>query len=124
MQMAYYAIISQDFGTSRKTGAEMITLTLLDIETREEYRSYIDASMQNFCQWADIITRPERGFVVTGLKKKRNYGRYTHEILNADCDPVVVQEYPDVKKMERNLRRHWAQEDFQKTPFGQMFKGE
>lgn len=121
--MAYYAITNQEFGTSRKSGAEMITLTLLDLETREEFRSYIDASMENFCQWADIITQPERGFVVTGLKKKRSYGRYNHEILNADCEPIIVAEYPDIKKMERNLRRHWAQEDFANTPFGKMFEG-
>jgi hypothetical protein len=122
--MAYYAIIKQEFGTSRKTGAEMITLTLVDIETREEFRSYIDASMANFCQWEPIITNPDRGFVVTGLKQKRNYGRYNHEILNADCDPMIVAEYPDVKKMERNLRRSWAKEDFAATPFGKMFTGE
>jgi len=120
--MAYYAIINQEFGTSRKTGAEMITLTLVDIETREEFRSYIDASMANFFQWEPIITNPDRGFVVTGLKQKRNYGRYNHEILNADCDPIIVAEYPDVKKMERNLRRSWAKEDFAATPFGKMFE--
>jgi hypothetical protein len=119
--MAYYAITAQDFGTSRKTGAEMITLTLIDIETREEYRSYIDASMENFCQWADIITEPQKGFVITGLKKKRNYGRYAHEILNADCDPVIVAEYPDAKKMERRLRQQWAREDFAATPYGKLF---
>jgi hypothetical protein len=60
--------------------------------------------------------------VVTGLKQKRNYGRYNHEILNADCDPMIVAEYPDVKKMERNLRRSWAKEDFAATPFGKMFE--
>jgi hypothetical protein len=119
--MAYYAIINQEFSVSRKTGAEMITLTLVDVETREEYRSYIDASMQNFCQWAEIITQPEKGFVVTGLKKKRNHGRYNHEILNADCDPILVAEYPDVKKMQKNLQRQWAKEDFAATPYGQLF---
>jgi hypothetical protein len=120
--MAYYAIINQEYGTSRKTGAEMITLTLVDLETRDEYKSYIDASMANFCQWADIITQDHKGFVVTGLKKKRNHGRYNHEILNADCEPIIVAEYPDVKKMEKNLRKHWAKEDFAATPYGNLFK--
>jgi hypothetical protein len=119
--MAYYAITNQEFGISKKTGAEMITLTLLDIETREEYRSYIDASMNNFTHWEEIITKPQCGFVVTGLKTKRNYGRYTHDILNADCEPVIVQEFPDVKLMERNLRKHWAREDFANTPFGRLY---
>jgi hypothetical protein len=122
--MAYYAIISQELGTSKKSGAEMITLTLIDLETREEFRSYIDSSMANFCNWAEIITQPEKGFVVTGLKKKRNYGRYNHEILNADCEPVIIADYPDVKKMERKLRQQWAREDFNNTPYGKLFNGE
>jgi hypothetical protein len=122
--MAYYAIINQEYGTSKKSGAEMITLTLVDLETREEFRSYIDSSMENFCNWAEIITQPEKGFVVTGLKKKRNYGRYNHEILNADCEPVIIADYPDVKKMERKLRQQWAREDFNNTPYGKLFNGE
>lgn len=119
--MAYYAIINQEFGTSRKSGAEMITLTLIDLETREEYKSYIDSSMENFCLWAEIITQPDKGFVVTGLKKKRSYGRYNHEILNADSEPIIVAEYPDVKKMEKKFRQYWAKEDFKQTPFGKFF---
>jgi hypothetical protein len=119
--MSYYAIINQEYGISKVTGAEMITITALDVETREECLSYVDSSMENFVHWAEIITQPEKGFVVTGLKKKRNYGRYKHEILNADCQPVIVAEYPDVKKMERRLRQQWAKEDFAATPFGQLF---
>jgi len=119
---SYYAIIDQEFGTSKKTGSEMITLTLLDLETREEYRSYIDSSMQNFELWAEIITQPERGFVVTGLKQKRSYGRYTHEILNADCEPLIVADYPNIKKMETKLRSSWAKTDFEATPFGRLFE--
>jgi hypothetical protein len=119
--MAYHAIINQEYTVSKISGAEMVTLTMLDIETREEFRSYVDASMENFCHWEEIITQPEKGFVVTGLKKKRNYGRYKHEILNADCIPVIVAEYPDVKKMERRLRQQWAREDFANTPYGKLF---
>jgi len=120
--VSYYAITNQEYSISKKTGAEMIKLTLIDLETREEFKSYIDASMENFCQWAEIITQSEKGFVVTGLKKKRNYGRYNHEILNADCEPIIVAEYPDIKKMEKNLKRHWAKEDFQATPYGKLFE--
>lgn len=121
MAESYYAITNQEFGTSKKTGAEMITLTLLDLETREEFRSYIDASMDNFCQWAEIITQPDKGFVVTGLKKKRSYGRYNHEILNADAEPIIVADYPDIKQMSKNIQRQWAKEDFAQTPFGRLF---
>lgn len=119
--MAYYAITDQEFGVSRKTGCEMITLTLYDLETREEFRSYVDSSMQNFEQWAEIITQPEKGWVITGVKKKRSYGRYTHEIINADSEPVIVAEYPDARRMFKNLKQYWAQEDFKKTAFGQLF---
>jgi hypothetical protein len=120
--MAYHAIINQEYSISKVTGAEMITITALDIESRKESLSYIDASMENFVQWAEIITQPEKGFVVTGLKKKRNNGRYKHEILDADCQPVIVAEYPDVKKMERRLRQQWAKQDFAATPFGKLFE--
>lgn len=118
----YYAIIKQEFGLSRISGAEVITVTFLDIETREELVSYIDASMENFCHWEEIITQPERGFVVTGLKKKRGYGRYRHEILNADCEPIIVADYPCVKKMQQRLRQQWAREDFEQTQYGRLFK--
>lgn len=119
--MSYYAIIKQELTVSQKSGAEMIVLDLVDVETREEYRSYIDSTMNNFEQWAEIITQPEKGWIITGIKKKRSYGRYKHEILNADCDPVIVVEYNDVRQMERLLRRAWAKEDFKQTPYGKFF---
>jgi hypothetical protein len=122
--MAYHAITNQEYGTSKISGAETITLTIFDIETRDEYRSYIDASMKNFNHWADIIMNPNKGFVITGLKEKRNYGRYKHDILNADCEPVIVKEFADIKDMERRLRQQWAKQDFAKTPFGKLFDQE
>lgn len=120
--MAYYAIIKQELGISKKSGCEMITLTLVDLDTREEFRSYIDSAMENFLQWEEIITKPEQGFVITGLKKKRSYGRYNHEILNADSEPIIVAKYPDVVKMQRNIQRYWAQEDFKASPYGSLFE--
>lgn len=117
----YDAIIDQDIGPS-KNGGEMVTLTFLNLETREESRSYIDETMTNFMQWVEIITQPEKGFVIAGLKEKRSYGRYNHNILNADCVPVIVAEYPDAKKMEKKLRQLWAQEDFLATPYGKLFE--
>lgn len=117
----YDAVISQELGNS-KNGGEMITLTFLNLETREESRSYIDETMTNFMQWAEIITQPQKGFIIQDLKEKRNYGRYNHTILNADCVPVVAAEFPDVKKMENQIRKMWAKEDFLATPYGKLFE--
>lgn len=119
--MAYYAIIKQELGLSKISGAEMVTLTIIDVETREEFRCYVDSTMENFIHWAEILTKPEKGFIVTGLKKKRNYGRYNHEILNADCEPTIVVEFNDVKVMEKRIRKQWAKDDFAATPYGQLF---
>jgi hypothetical protein len=117
----YDAVISQELGNS-KNGGEMITLTFLNLETREESRSYIDETMTNFMQWAEIITQPQKGFIIQDLKEKRSYGRYNHTILNADCVPVVAAEFPDVKKMENQIRKMWAKEDFLATPYGKLFE--
>lgn len=122
--MAYYAIIKQELGVSRKTGAEMITLDLVDVETREEFRCYVDSSMDNFEQWAEIITQPEKGWIITGVKKKRSYGRYNHEILNADSDPTIVVEFNDHRQMTKRLYQAWAKEDFRNTPYGKLFGDE
>lgn len=120
MAESYYAIIDQRIGPSAY-GGEMVTITFLDIQTREECVSYIDEKMENFFHWADVITQPEKGFVVTGLKKKKGKGNYAHQILNADCEPIIVREFQDVKQMERKLRQSWAQQDFEATPFGRLF---
>ena len=118
--MSYYAIVKQELAPS-KNGGEMITMTLYDIESREEFRTYIDPNMENFDHWIEIITNPEKGYIVTGLKKKPNYGRYKHEILNADCEPIVVKRVKDVKEMERRMRENWAREDFEKSGFGRLY---
>jgi hypothetical protein len=119
--MAYHAIVKQEIGTSKISGAETITMTIFDIETRKEYRSYIDASMKNIEHWIDVISNPERGYIVTNLKEKRNYGRYNHDILNADCEPTIIEVWESGKELEKMLRQHWAKEDFAKTPFGKLF---
>lgn len=121
--MAYYAITEQSIGPS-KNGGEMVTLTLYDLETRQEYRTYIDATMRNFDFWIDIISQPEKGYIVTGLKHKKSYGRYNHEILNADCEPIVIKTVPDAKKMFKKIKEQWAKEDFESTPLGRLFEGE
>jgi hypothetical protein len=119
--MAYHAIVKQEIGTSKISGAETITLTIYDVETGDEYRSYIDASMKNFEHWIDVISNPEQGYIVTNLKEKRNYGRYNHDILNADCEPIVIEVWESGKHLEKLLRQHWARKDFAKTPFGKLF---
>ena len=117
---SYYAIISQDIKPS-KNGGEMITIIALDIESRDECISYLDPSMKNFLLWEHIITQPERGFVVTGLKRKARLGAGDRYVLNADCEPIIVKEFDNVKSMERRLRSTWAKMDFEATPFGRMF---
>jgi hypothetical protein len=119
--MSYHAIVKQELEAS-KTGGEMITLTCFDIETREEFRSYIVANMKNFEHWIDIISHPDEGFIVGGLKRKKNNGKYNHEILNADCVPVIVKRMKSAKQMEKIMREKWAKDDFEKTDFGRLFK--
>ena len=120
--MAYYFITNQEFSTSKITGSEVVTLTLVDIDTREEYRCYVDSSMENFTQWADVLLNPQKGFVLTGLKRKRNHGRYNHEILNADSDFVIAYEDASLENFHRKLKMSWAKEDFLRTPFGRLFE--
>ena len=119
--MAYHAIVKQEIGSSKISGADTITMTIFDVETRDEYRSYIDASMKNIDHWLDVITNPDQGYIVTGLKEKRNYGRYNHDILNADCEPIIIEVWESGKELEKFLRQQWAKQDFAKTPFGKLF---
>ena len=119
--MAYHAIVNQKLSVSRKSGAEMVTITFWDMETREELVCYVDSSMENFEKWAEVITQPEKGFILTGMKRKRSYGRYNHEILNADSDFTIVYEHPNVEVFKKKIQKMWAKEDFEATPFGRMF---
>lgn len=119
--MAYYAIVKQEIGTSKISGADTVTMTIFNVDTGDEYRSYIDASMNNAEHWVDVISNPEKGYIVDGLKEKRNYGRYNHDILNADCEPVIVAVVPSGKELEKMLKQHWAKKEFLKTPFGKLF---
>ena len=119
--MAYYAIISQSIEPS-KHGGEMVVLEALEIESREECISYIDPKMRNFELWESVITQPEKGFVITGLKRKTRLGSRDRVVLNADCEPLVVKEFDNAKEMERRLRANWAKQDFENTPFGRLFE--
>lgn len=119
--MANYVITNQELTTSRVSGAEVVKITLRDIESRDEYVCYVDSSMDNFVLWEEIITQPWKGFIITGLKRKRNYGRYKNEILNADYEPIILVETADAKQLHKKVLAHWAREDFRQTPFGRLF---
>jgi hypothetical protein len=83
---SHYAIINQQADVSKNDGSPYVKLTIVGIQTRETFTTYIDLNNHNVDNWMDIIMNPNSGFVVHGLKTTVKNGK---TLINADSKPII-----------------------------------
>ena len=101
-----YAIIKQEQFHS-KYGGIATEIILVNIKTRQEFKTYIDDRNFNSVNWQHILRHPERGYVITGVKIKDA----TKKIINADSDPIISFESETQDTVFDELESYWAEQD-------------
>ena len=104
--MPQYAILKQREFHS-KYGGTATEIILVNIQTRQEFKTYIDQRNFNAVNWQHIIRHPERGYVLTGIKIKDQ----VKGILNADSDPIISFESESQDTVLDELQSYWAEQD-------------
>ena len=101
-----YAIIKQREFNS-KYGGTATEIILVNIKTRQEFKTYIDQRNFNAVNWQHIIRHPDRGYVISGVKiKDRVKG-----IINADSDPIITFESETQDVVFDEITSYWAEQD-------------
>ena len=119
----HYAIIKQQDKWSRH-GGRITEITMVGLDDRLPYTTWIDPTNMNNKHWTHITSRPEHGFIVTGLKKKRVKDR--DDVINADGRPVIAWEHTSQDDLLDTVMSHWQQQDAKNKPpsFGDFFAGD
>jgi hypothetical protein len=103
-----YAVINQKTGISIKTGKLCTTITLIGLDDRCEYPTYIDKSMRNYEKWIHIINHPNNGYILDNLELITRKGK---TVIDADCDPIIVHETTDADQLYISIKKMWADVD-------------
>lgn len=112
MAKQHYAIVKQETKYS-KYGGVITTVTLVGLDDRKEYTTYIDPSNFNAKNWSHIVRHPEHGFILTGLRVKKNTDK---AIINADSDPVIAWEHTNIDDVLDAIMDKWSQQDLARRP--------
>lgn len=83
------------------------------------YRTYIDSENNNYESWKKIVDNPDRGYVITGCKLKRNnkHIRSEYPIINADSE-ISIEHEDDIG----DLRKFYMDEYLLTRPFDKLFQ--
>lgn len=103
-----YAVIKQKSGLSQVTGRHCTTITLVGLNDRQEYPTYIDKSMRNYDQWVHIVNHPNNGYILDNLELITKKGK---TVVDADCDPVIAHETQDCDHLYTLIKQSWADAD-------------
>lgn len=108
----HYAIVKQETRYS-KYGGVITTITLIGLDDRKEYTTYIDPDNFNSKNWHHIVRHPEHGFILKGLKVKKNTDK---NIINADSDPIIAWEHENIDDVVSAIMDKWQQQDEARRP--------
>lgn len=114
-----YAVLSQEQRPS-KYGGMVVKITMVDVLDRKECWTWVDPLNLNLRNWQHIINSPLDGFILTNLKFKRG----STEVINADSEPVIDGQYPQIEEMLDQLQAIWTEQDRRNNPhrFSDLFQ--
>jgi hypothetical protein len=118
----HYAIVKQE-STYSKYGGAITKITLVGLDDRREYTTYIDPSNFNSKHWDHITRHSQHGFILKGLKAKKNTDK---NIINADSDPIIAWEHTNIDEVISAVMEKWAEQDqaTSKPSFDDFFDNE
>lgn len=85
-----YIISDITSSISHKDGEDLYTITFIDINTDQKFKTYIQATNRNFNKWKLIIDNSADGWVIEGLRIKDK----TKSLINADSKINVLNRIP------------------------------
>jgi len=114
-----YAVLAQEKRPS-KYGGMIVKITMVGVLDRKEYHTYVDPLNLNVRNWHHIINNPNDGFILTDLKLKRG----SEDLINADSEPIIDGQYPQIGEMLDQLQAIWAEQDRRNNPhrFSDLFQ--
>ena len=104
----HYAVIDQRSGLSQVTGRPYTKIVLVDLDSRKEYPTYADTANHNCVNWQRITSHPTRGYILSGLKVVTRKGK---EVIDADCDPIIISEFDDANELNLAIKKMWREVD-------------
>ena len=117
-----YVILEQSpIHTKVKSANNTITkITLIGVNDRCLYKTYIDPTNYNYKNWSHITSNPKHGFVVRNIKVKDAEAF----ILNADSKPIIEWEHDNADIIMEQLKEIWVEQDDTrpKTTFRDLFE--
>jgi hypothetical protein len=118
----HYAVIKQEQKWS-KHGGHVTEITMVGLDDRLPYTTWIDPMNMNNKYWQHILRTPEHGFILSGLKKKKMKDR--DDVINADSKPVIAWEHTSQDEMIDIIMDEWRRQDSIKRPsFEDFFRGD
>jgi hypothetical protein len=101
-----YVILEQrEIGS--KYGGTVIRITMVGIKDRNQYTTYVDHRNRNHAFWDHITRNPHHGFVIRGLKLKKN----KDFLVSADSRPIIEWQHDNPEVIFGQLKEIWDEED-------------
>ena len=69
---------------------DLYTITFIDVDTDQKFKTYIQSTNRNFSKWKLIIDNSADGWVIQGLRVKDK----TKSLINADSKINVLKRLP------------------------------
>ena len=85
-----YIISDISSSISNFNGEDLYTITLIDVDTDQKFKTYIQGTNRNFHKWKLIIDNSSDGWVLEGLRIQNK----TKNIINADSKINVLNRIP------------------------------
>ena len=83
---ATYIVSSINASISNINGEDLYTINLIDVDTDERYKTYIQPTNRNFRKWKLIIDNSADGWVIEGLRIQNK----NKNIINDDSNINVI----------------------------------
>lgn len=107
-----YAVVNQKSGLSQVTGRPYTTITLVGLQDRAEYVTYVDTANHNCKNWTHIVNHPRHGYILDSLSTVTRKGK---AVINADSDPIIKEEVTDQDQLYIDIKKAWAELDREKN---------
>jgi hypothetical protein len=103
----YYIILAQRQLLSKVNGEKIIEITLVGVEDRELYHTYIDPRNRNYRNWSYVIHNPSQGYLLGPLKIKDSM----KNLINADSKVSILVSTEDHEELYTEVLSKWHKQD-------------
>ena len=107
MSTQYYIILTQGQITSKHNGNRIAEITLVGVQDRCLYKTYVDPQNRNYKNWSYIIHNPAQGYLISGIKIKDQ----DKALVSADSRVKILVATEDASEVYTEVLARWQRED-------------